>query len=205
MSKSLFNFRDDDEREMFIVAIPVILFFGLLGYFLMKGEAPEAVAVPVVAAVADFDGDGVSDATDQCVNTAGLAANYGCPADVAWADRDNDADGIKNGIDSCPETKGVAEQNGCAAQTTEFKAKQPIKVIDTDGDGFADSEDACPDVAGSNGSDCPADRDADGVIDSEDKCPDVAGSAEAQGCVPDPDNDGVLGCLLYTSPSPRDS
>ena len=69
MNKSLFNFRDDEEREMFIVAIPVIALFALLGYSLMKGETPEVQTQTVAAIAIDTDGDGVSDSNDQCINT----------------------------------------------------------------------------------------------------------------------------------------
>ena len=58
------------------------------------------------------------------------------------------------------------------------------------------------------------DSDNDGIIDNEDSCPDEDSSgydANADGCIDDSDNDGVKDnvdicpCLLYTSPSPRDS
>ena len=44
-----------------------------------------------------------------------------------------------------------------------------------------------------------ADVDGDGVQDDLDACPDEAGAALDNGCPVDTD-----GCLLYTSPSPRD-
>ena len=183
MNNSLFNFRDDEEREMFLVAIPVMALFGLLGFWLMKGDSPEPVVVTTMASVADTDGDGITDTHDQCVTISGAISSYGCPEKISWAERDNDTDGIRNGIDSCPETHGVASNNGCAAEDT----AEPVKFIDSDNDGIEDATDNCPDEAGVNGSDCPAvtesDRDADGVIDSEDKCPDTAGSPEASGCV----------------------
>ena len=81
---------------------------------------------------------------------------------------------------------------------------------DIDGDGISDKKDECPEVPGLkefNG--CP-DTDEDGIIDKEDKCPEVPGLAEFKGCT-DSDGDGVADpddlcpCLLYTSPSPRDS
>ena len=65
MSNSLFNFRDDEEREVFFIAIPVIALFALLGYWLMKGEVPEVATQSLVAVVADTDGDGVTDSSDH--------------------------------------------------------------------------------------------------------------------------------------------
>jgi len=112
-----------------------------------------------VAVVADTDGDGVTDSSDHCPSATGDIANYGCPVNIAWADRDNDSDGIRNEIDSCPETKGTAENNGCAAVKA-VAAKEtvqqvlPIPPADTDGDGIIDDEDACVDVAGTDNG-CP--------------------------------------------------
>jgi len=185
MSNSLFNFRDDEEREVFLVAIPVIALFAILGYWLMKGDVPEVATQSLPVIVADTDGDGVTDASDQCTGIAGDIANYGCPVNVAWADRDNDTDGIRNEIDSCPETKGTAENNGCAAVKAvavkeTVQPVLPIAPADTDGDGIIDDEDACIDVAGTDSNGCPADSDSDGIIDTEDQCPDEAGTALPQ-------------------------
>jgi len=194
MNNSLFNFRDDEEREMFLVAIPVIALFAILGYWLMKGEPPEVQTQTVAAVASDTDNDGVSDNADQCINLAGTVANYGCPAKTAWAEKDNDLDGIRNGIDSCPETKGVADNNGCAAAAV--AAAEPVAPSDKDNDGFIDNEDSCPDQAGENGSDCPADRDSDGadtdndgINDIDDRCPTLAGTGAANGCPSDADGD----------------
>ncbi len=210
MNNNWFDFRDDEEREMFFVAIPVILFFALLGYWLMKDDVPSAVGQPVTvaAAVADSDGDGVTDASDRCVSVAGDVALYGCPENVAWADKDNDTDGIRNGIDECPETLGVAANNGCAAVLSNVAEEEPAKeklaeiqpvetkpiiAADTDADGIPDASDACPSVAGAEtNKGCPADTDTDGIIDTDDQCPDVAGPAGSNGCPADKDSDGVF-------------
>jgi len=197
MNNSLFNFKDDEEREMFFVAIPVIALFALLGYWLMQSDTPEVSTQSIAVAIADTDGDGVTDAVDQCVSTAGDVANYGCSVKVAWADRDNDADGLRNEIDSCPETKGTIANNGCAVRyqnPVQAVALAPIvEPLDTDGDGIPDNTDACVSLAATTDDGCPTDRDSDGVIDTEDQCPNTAGSAVANGCLPDADNDGVLG------------
>ncbi|TXB61293.1 OmpA family protein [Phaeodactylibacter luteus] len=115
----------------------------------------------------DRDGDGVSDAIDECPDQAGAAATNGCP--------DTDLDGIADHEDECPARPGPAKTNGCP---------------DTDEDGLVDSEDDCPEVAGVaalNG--CP-DTDEDGIADDDDDCPEVAGLAALNGC-PDTDGDGI--------------
>ena len=112
----------------------------------------------------DSDGDGLSDADDQCPNEAGTAATFGCP--------DSDNDGVPNAIDECPLEAGPIKFDGCP---------------DTDADGLPDHKDKCPTVAGPKKLDgCPesppADKDGDGVPDDKDQCPDVAGSIANKGC-----------------------
>ncbi len=211
MKNSLFNFKDDEEREMFFIAIPVILFFAVLGYWLTTdGSAPDAVVaeVPVTRVVSDIDADGVADHADRCIGTAGDIANQGCPAKIPYAQADNDNDGIRNGIDRCPETSGDAANNGCrvaAVSTVSKMAAAPAvvattmatetveSVVDSDGDGVADAIDKCPDVAGADVDlGCPADADNDGVLGDADACPDAAGSAIDNGCPADADGDGVM-------------
>ncbi len=201
MNNSLFNFKDDEEREMFFIAIPVIALFTLLGAWLMKGETP-SLSTPVAAVgVTDTDGDGMTDGTDHCPTVSGELASFGCPAKVAWENKDNDLDGIRNGIDSCTETKGVAANNGCAAVAAvaapvvveEIVAEETITIepVDTDGDGIIDDNDECPTEAGINGNACPiGDTDNDGVLDDADECPDTMGSALSNGCPADTDGDG---------------
>lgn len=61
----------------------------------------------------DQDGDGVGDAQDACLGTAGrwsdLSAACGCP--------DQDGDGVPDSLDRCPDRTGLtqpeADQNGC--------------------------------------------------------------------------------------------
>ncbi len=55
----------------------------------------------------DTDGDGITDAKDNCPTEAGPSANKGCP----WTDKDGD--GVLDKDDRCPEVAGVAENNGC--------------------------------------------------------------------------------------------
>jgi|AntRauTorcE11898_2_1112593.scaffolds.fasta_scaffold03138_2 hypothetical protein len=66
----IFPTRDTDEsRPTRLLSIAVITIFALTVLL--------AVAMPTVAALPDSDGDGVSDANDQCPNQAGAKSN-GC-------------------------------------------------------------------------------------------------------------------------------
>ncbi|MDH5516154.1 MAG: thrombospondin type 3 repeat-containing protein, partial [Gammaproteobacteria bacterium] len=81
----------------------------------------------------DSDGDGVSDAVDQCPNTPA-----GQPVDAtgcSLGDPDGDSDGVSDSLDQCPGTP-TGEQvfsDGCAASQ-----------LDSDGDGVANTVDICP-------------------------------------------------------------
>jgi outer membrane protein OmpA-like peptidoglycan-associated protein len=108
--------------------------------------------------VADEDGDGVSDATDQCKGAKGLAPS-GCP--------DTDGDGKLDPDDLCPKQ---------AAQTPDGCPKCP--VVDRDGDGRTDAMDKCPDEPAQTADGCiDLDPDRDGIPDPTDKCPKQAETA----------------------------
>jgi len=86
-------------------------------------QAPATKVVPsgyqlardfLVGPPGDQDGDGVSDATDNCPTAPGPAANNGCP--TIGADRDRD--GIPDSQDQCPDTYGVASNGGCPPLVT---------------------------------------------------------------------------------------
>lgn len=157
---------------------------------LLAADSDGAEDVYVARVVADTDGDGVLDNTDNCVNVANSnqvdtdADNQGDACDT-----DDDGDGVVDGSDACP-TVAASTANGCPPPP------------DADGDGVADSTDACPSVAAATANGCPAptpspaaDADGDGVPDSSDTCPNVA-AATANGCpnptpTPDADGDGV--------------
>ena len=55
----------------------------------------------------DTDGDGISDATDSCINEIGPLDNNGCP----WPDADND--GVADKDDLCKDEVGSISNNGC--------------------------------------------------------------------------------------------
>jgi hypothetical protein len=151
-----------------------------------------------VTIIADDDGDGVSDAGDNCP----LVANPD--------QEDDDGDGIGNACDNCPlvinpdqtDRDGDGQGDTCDA--------------DVDGDGAADDTDNCPLVANADQADADgdgigdacddnptdgpkADPDGDGVPNDADNCPLLANPDQAdrdndgQGdaCDPDDDDDGV--------------
>jgi len=151
----------------------------------------------------DADGDGLTDAEDECPLLAGPMSLKGCP--------DADGDMVANKNDDCPAEPGLAKFGGCPDTdddgvmdkedecptepgTIELKG---CPVPDADGDGVPDAEDRCPAEAGpraNNG--CPVkDADGDGVEDKDDRCPNEAGPASNGGCpvpvVVDSDGDGV--------------
>jgi outer membrane protein OmpA-like peptidoglycan-associated protein len=103
------------------------------------GTLPAAPPKPA-ALPPDADGDGVSDAEDQCPTLLGDASpgavRRGCPPD-------RDRDGVYDVDDHCPDVAGAASddplKNGCP--------------LDTDGDGILDAQDACPAERGNPTSD----------------------------------------------------
>ncbi|KAA5533345.1 OmpA family protein [Taibaiella lutea] len=111
----------------------------------------------------DQDGDGTTDAMDECPTLAGPVALKGCP--------DKDNDGVADKYDKCPDVAGTVKYLGCP-------------IPDNDKDGVNDEEDKCPTVAGlAKYAGCPVpDSDGDGVNDEMDKCPTVAGTAANRGC-----------------------
>ena len=124
---------------------------------------------------ADSDGDGVSDAADECPNTpAGVDVTaYGC--EIRDLNRDADNDRVPDGIDECPNSApGVpVDPRGCA--------------LDSDMDGVTSDKDRCPASrpgAIVNEFGCESDSDKDGVLDHLDKCPNTRPGArtDVDGC-----------------------
>ncbi|GAC1571205.1 MAG: hypothetical protein NVS3B20_03080 [Polyangiales bacterium] len=81
--------------------------------------------------------------SDKCLNTAGTAANAGCPntnpaTAPALPASDRDHDGILDDQDQCPDVpetvNGYLDEDGCPESDRDF-------------DTFFDDEDACPDQA----------------------------------------------------------
>lgn len=150
---------DDEIRQIGTSSHEVMLKFRIKG---LEREKKEEVVAPVdkPVEVADFDLDGVEDASDKCPDVAGPASNGGCPLD-------SDGDGVVDSRDKCPNAAGSEETGGCP---------------DSDGDGVMDSEDDCSGTAGiASANGCP-DQDGDGTPDDEDKCPGLEGGAPIAGC-----------------------
>ncbi len=86
-------------------------------YFVARPALLDAVTmVPILdGSVADGDGDGVPDATDQCANTSpgAIVDADGCSA----AQRDGDGDGVSDASDTCPDTVlgESVDVSGCSA------------------------------------------------------------------------------------------
>ena len=79
------------------------------------GSAPFSATLGVAFAPreADSDGDGLSDAQDECVSWPedkdGFEDGDGCP------EMDNDGDGVPDAMDDCPAAAGKPGDRGCAA------------------------------------------------------------------------------------------
>ena len=127
---------------------------------------------------ADYDGDGVPDSSDQCINPGcKIVDSVGCP-------KDSDNDGLNDCEDRCPTEPGTPANYGCSG--------------DRDNDGIPDDQDACnnPDCSAVDSQGCPKDTDGDEMNDCEDECPSEYGEKNNNGCPEqigekDSDNDGV--------------
>ncbi len=131
----------------------------------------------------DFDGDGIYDINDSCVEEPETFNGYqdadGCPDVVPLHLLDTDGDGIFDDVDQCinePENfNRFEDKDGCPDIL-------PPSYIDTDGDGIFDDVDqcinepetfndhldfdGCPDVVPLN----MRDTDGDGIFDDVDQC-----------------------------------
>jgi hypothetical protein len=157
--------------------------------------------------IADKDGDGVPDESDQCNNPlCNLVDDQGCPLD-------SDGDGVNDCEDRCPGELGDRESRGCpygdddedGVSNDIDQCSNPDCTIvdetgcpkDSDGDGIIDCQDDCPQESGDRKHfGCPErDSDEDGVIDDEDRCfnPDCS-MVDERGCPVDSDGDGILDC-----------
>ena len=155
-------------------------------------------------------GDGI---IDECPDKFGesFGDRYGCPDldadgwsnandfapldETQWIDEDEDGFGDNisgNDGDQCPGIYGI--ENGDGGDGC------PPVFVDTDGDGVADGEDKLPNNAGED-----FDSDGDGVGDNKDPDDDNDGSLDSEELLNGTDPLNPDTCLLYTSPSPRDS
>jgi outer membrane protein OmpA-like peptidoglycan-associated protein len=121
----------------------------------------------------DSDGDGIEDASDNCLNTPRGAEvdSMGCPID-------SDRDGVPDGLDDCP--------------NTQFSARLTVDIhgcpVDSDFDNVPDFADSCPFGplgAQVNEKGCPIDTDNDGVPEGLDDCPNTLPgvAVDQHGCI----------------------
>ncbi len=133
----------------------------------------------------DFDGDGLADGRDRCVETAGVPVEQGCPAPARVAaaveekpvSRDQDGDGLLDALDQCPflpeDRDGFRDDDGCPDADNDLDLLADGFDADPlgpeDWDAFED-RDGIPDP----------DNDRDGLADFRDPCPDEKGGED--GC-----------------------
>jgi len=197
MADTRFGFRDEEERIEFLIALPVLAFFGWMLYHYvfdesgtqgLGGTAVASTLNAVSVEADDFDGDGVPDLSDHCTSSAGSKANFGCPASVAQVEpgttvKDSDGDGLTDSIDRCPKISGPVKNHGCLSGGT-------VETEETDVVAEVEAETVAL---------LPVDSDGDAVPDTADQCPDEFGAAATNGCpevliptVLDTDSDGVV-------------
>jgi hypothetical protein len=170
----------------------------------------------------DEDGDGVADATDNCVSTSNPGQqNSDGDAQGDACDPDDDNDGLTDNADPCPtnadcDSDGTSDAQDNCPQTSnssqsdnDFDGQGDACDSDDDNDGIQDLTDNCSTVANptqmdndfdGQGDACDPDDDNDNVQDLSDNCSTVANSdqldtdSDQQGdaCDPDDDNDGTL-------------
>jgi hypothetical protein len=144
----------------------------------------------VTGCVVDTDGDGITDASDNCptVANADQANNDGDSFGDA-CDPDDDNDGVLDATDNCQFTANVGQADA------DSDGAGDACDTDDDNDGVADASDNCPTTANADQADldgdgagdaCDADDDNDGVADVSDNCPLLANANQA-----DADGDGA--------------
>ncbi|MEC7484709.1 MAG: thrombospondin type 3 repeat-containing protein, partial [Candidatus Thermoplasmatota archaeon] len=110
----------------------------------------------------DLDGDGVSNANDDCEEVAGTSSQdlNGCP--------DDDGDGYSNGGDAFPNDVNEwldSDGDGVGDNADAFP-QNAFETLDSDGDGIGDNSDEFPNDATET-----KDTDGDGVGDNADMFP----------------------------------
>jgi hypothetical protein len=141
----------------------------------------------VVTVGADSDGDGYSDACDNCVSTANPSQADGdgdgvgdacdnCLSTANPSQADGDGDGVGDACDNCPLAANAGQEDG-------------------DSDGVGDACDNCADDANPG----QEDGDSDGDGDACDVCPTVAGGNPGDAC--DDGNPSTVLDVLGASPT----
>ena len=152
----------------------------------------------------DSDNDGISDASDNCIDTYnpdqedldGNGIGDACDTDTE-PEPDFDLDGISDASDNCIDTynpdQADSDEDGIGDACDTYTSPCP----DRDGDGICDDVDNCPNFSNPDQADldgngigdacdiytpsCP-DRDSDGVCDDADNCPDTYNPGQNNAC-----------------------
>ena len=209
MFDSLLGFRDEEERNEFLIALPVLAFFGCLLYWFVFGGD-----VQVKKQYAKLTGAVVAVDTDVQSAAAEMEALFVAAAEEETTEKPVNLIAEKN-------TPEVVEPVTPVVNTSPDSPIAEVVLLeqDRDNDGVDDIDDKCPDTAGDQANGCvssgttaetepepepqpqpeptptptptPIDSDQDGVADESDQCPNQVGPASNGGCPADTDGDGV--------------
>lgn len=164
------------------------------------------------AAIADTDGDGILDPSDNCPDGTTDPADYSNPDQTNTdgaadggdiCDDDDDNDGVVDITDNCPLVVNTDQLNTDGAADGGDACDD-----DDDDDGIVDITDNCPLIANPlqenndpdlSGDACDDDDDNDGIADTSDNCPfdanalqlNTDGDSQGNACDLDDDGDGV--------------
>ena len=131
----------------------------------------------------DTDGDGHPDHCDLDSDNDGISDLVESGQDASVVD--TDGDGVHDGAVDPATGIPLAASGGVSPVDTDNDGVDDYLDLDSDNDGIADAVEAQP-TAGYQSPAIGTDTDSDGIVDTFDA------------------TDGHGGCLLYTSPSPRD-
>ena len=195
MFDSLLGFRDEEERNEFLIALPVLAFFGcMLYWFVFDGD------VQIKRQYANLTATAVVADPELQAATAEIEALVAPPPQEE----------ITEASTNLPAEQTVTEVVEPATPIVNTSPDSTVAEVvlleeDRDNDGVDDIDDECPDTAGDEANGCvatqaepaqqpapvPVDTDQDGVADDVDQCPNEVGPTSNNGCPADSDGDGV--------------